>query len=87
MSKIDRFILIGAVGVFLVSMVYMIVTVKYQNIEKENNRLSEHEQNVTDTQNTIIWRQYHNQQMEVLNAILIQLKESGNQQPAGVKCL
>ena len=85
MNKTDRYILIGAVGIFLISMVYMVATVKYQSIEKENTRLSEREQNVTETQNTMIWREYHNQQMEILNAILMQLKE--NREAASVKCL
>ena len=85
MNKIDRYILIGAVGIFLISMVYMVATVKYQSIEKENTRLTEHEQTVADTQNTMIWREYHDQQMEILNAILIQLKE--NRETTSVKCL
>ncbi|MDE0151395.1 MAG: hypothetical protein OXK80_02710 [Bdellovibrionales bacterium] len=85
MNKIDRCILIGAVGVFLISMMYMVTTVKYQSIEKENIRLSEHEETVTDTQNVIIWREYHNQQMAALNAILNQLKENRIQQ--ATKCL
>ena len=87
MNKVDRYIFIGAVGVFLVSMMYMAATVKYQSIEKNNTRLSEHEQNVTETQNMLIWREYHNQQMDVLNAILNQLKENRFQQSAGIKCL
>lgn len=85
MNKVDRCILIGAVGVFLISMMYMVVTVKYQSIEKENIRLNEHEEAVTDTQNVMIWREYHDQQMAVLNAILIQLKENRIQQ--ATKCL
>lgn len=85
MNKTDRYILIGSVGIFLVSMMYMVATVKYQSIEKENTRLTEHEQSVSETQNTIIWREYHDQQMEILNAILIQLKE--NRESASVKCL
>ncbi len=87
MNKVDRCILIGAVGVFLISMMYTIATVKYQTIEKENLKLSKHEQVVTDTQNVMIWREYHDQQMAVLNAILIQLKENRLQQAAGTKCL
>ena len=86
MNKIDRCILIGAVGVFLISIVYMTATVKYQNIEKENLKLSEHEQMMTDTQNVIIWREYHDQQMIVLNAILEQLKEN-RLQKASTQCL
>ena len=39
MNKTDRSILIGAVGVLLVSMMYMIATVKYQTIEKENIKI------------------------------------------------
>ena len=87
MNKLDRCILIGAVGVFLISMMYMVATVKYQSIEKENIKLSEHEQTVADTQNIMIWREYHDQQMAVLNALLIQLKENRIQQAAGIKCL
>lgn len=87
MNKVDRCILIGAVGILLVSMMYMVATVKYQNIERENTKLSEHEQTVTDTQNVMIWREYHAQQMAALNAILIQLKEQKLQQAAGPKCL
>jgi len=87
MNKVDRCILIGAVGVLLISMMYMVATVKYQSIEKENVKLNEHEQAVTDTQNVIIWREYHTQQMAALNAILIQLKEQKLQQANGSTCL
>ena len=76
MSKIDRCIFIGAVGVLLVSMVYLAAAVKRQSVEKENLKFSKHEQMMTDTQNTMIWREYHHQQMAVLNAILTQLKEN-----------
>ena len=54
-------------------------TIRQQNIEKENARLAFEEKAVIGTQDVMIWRHYHEEQMKLYyNAILRRTQKKQN---------
>ena len=87
MNKTDRLITTLSIGILLISSVYTMTTIRQQNIEKENARLAFEEKAVIGTQDVMIWRHYHEEQMNVLNAILNELRKNKTQTIRTTQCL
>ena len=87
MNKTDRIIITLSIGIFLISSVYTMTTIRQQNIEKENARLAFEEKAVIDTQNVMIWRHYHDEQKALLKEVLKELRKNKTQTISTTQCL
>ena len=90
-SKYDRLIVLISFGILIISCVFTMSTVFYQDIEKENKELEQQQIEIAETIHIKIWRAYHQEQMTVLKDIkhLLMKIESQNKtlpvQPASLK--
>ena len=76
MSKQDRLIILGSVGVLVISFALCLSMVTIQNKRKYNVLIEEQNQLIKETQMIKIWRGYHDQQMNLMTEILIELKKN-----------
>ena len=88
MQKTDRPIITFSIGVLLISIVYTIAIVRSQNIERENELITENRTEVLNTINIRIIRTYHEDQMFMLKEILNELRNNKQILPVNAfKCL
>ena len=92
-NKYDRLIVLISFGILIISCVFTMSIVFYQDVEKENRKMEQRQIDIAETIHIKIWRTYHQEQMVVLNDIknLLEKIESQNTkssvQPASVKGL
>ena len=78
MSKTDRYILIGSVGILLISLCITFDRVIRQELKKENLHFAQQENHKKETFNVKTWRHYHTEQMILMQKILKELKHQNN---------
>ncbi len=78
MSKTDRYILIGSIGILLISTIFTFDKLLRQNLKKEQIKVTQQETLITETLNIKIWRRYHEDQMILMHEILKELKYQNN---------
>ena len=76
MNKTDRLIVLLSLGLILLSTAYTVTTVRRQNIQKENVRLTAYEKERAETVNVKIWRKYHEDEKALLKEIVKQLRKN-----------
>ena len=92
-NKYDRLIVLISFGILIISCVFTMSIVFYQDIEKENKEMEQRQIEIAETIHIKIWRTYHQEQMIVLNDIKNLLKKIESQkakspvQPASLKGL
>ena len=78
MSKIDRYILIGSIGVFLISLCVTFDRVLKQELKKERLHFAQQKHHKKETFNIKKWRSYHTEQMILMQKILKELRQENN---------
>ena len=73
-SKTDRYILIGSIGVLLISLCITFERVVKQELKKERLHFAQQENHKKETFNIKTWRSYHTEQMILMQKILEELK-------------
>lgn len=92
-NKYDRLIILISFGILIISCVFTMSTVFYQDVEKENKELEQRQIEIAETIHIQIWRTYHQEQMTVLTDIKNLLTKIESQQakssvqPASLKGL
>ena len=77
-SRTDRYILIGSIGVLLISFCVTFDKMLRQRLKKEQIQTAEQEVAITDTLNIKTWRLYHTEQMILMHEILKELRSQNN---------
>ena len=78
MSKIDRYILIGSIGVFLISLCVTFDRVLKQELKKARLHFAQQENQKKETFNIKTWRSYHTEQMILMQKILKELRHQNS---------
>lgn len=78
MSKTDRYIILGAIGILLVSACITFEKLLQQHLRKEKIKISQQENLRLETLNIKIWRRYHEAQMVLMHEILTELGYQNN---------
>lgn len=77
-NKIDRYIVIGSIGILLISACVTFAKVVRQELKKEQLKITQQTNHITETLNIKIWRRYHEEQMLLMQEILKELKHQNN---------
>ncbi len=77
--QIDRYIVIGSVGILLISSAWAFSKVLYQELKKEQIKTAQQKTLITETLNIKRWRGYHEEQMRLMHTILKELNCQNSQ--------
>ena len=77
-NKADRYILIGSIGILLISTCITFDKVLRQELKKEQVKVTQQENHIAETLNIKTWRRYHEKQMILMYEILKELKYQNN---------
>lgn len=78
MHKTDRYILIGSIGILLISLCITFDRVLKQELKKERLHFAQQENHKKETFNIKTWRSYHTKQMVLMEKILKELKHQNS---------
>ena len=73
-NKADKYILIGSIGILLISICVTFDKVLRQELKKEQIKITQQETHIVETLNIKTWRRYHEKQMILMHEILKELK-------------
>jgi len=77
-NKVDRYIVIGSMGILLISACVALDKILRQELKKEQIKISKQETLITETLNIKTWRRYHEEQMILMQKILKELEHQNN---------
>lgn len=77
-NKTDRYIVIGSIGILLISACITFDKVLRQELKKEQVKIAQQENHIAETLNIKVWRSYHEEQMLLMYEILKELKYQNN---------
>ncbi|MDE0151714.1 MAG: hypothetical protein OXK80_04360 [Bdellovibrionales bacterium] len=77
-NKTDRYIIIGSIGILLISTSITFDKVLRQELKKEQVKIAQQENHIAETLNIKLWRSYHEEQMLLMYEILKELKHQNN---------
>lgn len=75
LTKTDRYILIISSGILLISIFAAFDKISKKKFNKEKAKLAQQELFKRETDNTKIWRRFHEEQMSLMKEILKELKQ------------